>query len=220
MTHLQPSIDTLSGIVIPTSDKVREISLLSRNLLKDGFTSTELLQQVAGTSVACHAMVPLGLLWLRPISVHFAQNFKRGRDNLEKKVSLQVPEVQEALRFWADPGEVRRGAPPPPPPGFVAPNQTLMTDSSELGWGAVLVPLQCSGLWTREESFLHIYLLSLAVFRVLQPFELFLQGGVILLQTANTTVMAYANTTVMAYANRMGVTRSSSLDSLPHQITL
>ncbi len=87
------------------------------------------------------------------------------------------------------------------PLGFVSPNQTLMTDVSKLGWGAVFGPHQRSGLWSREESLLHVNPLeTLAVFRALQAFEPILQRGVILLQTNNTTVMAYIN--------KMGGTRS------------
>ncbi len=89
-------------------------------------------------------MVPLCLFRLRPISAHLTRNFHQDRECPKKSISLQVPEVQEALRFWADLRDVSWGV----PLGFDAPNQTLITDAPESGWGAVLGPYQHSGLWT------------------------------------------------------------------------
>ncbi len=60
------------------------------------------------------------------------------------KISLQDPEIKEALRFEADPTQVNQGV----PLAFIAPNQALMTDASELGWAAVLGPHRYAGLWS------------------------------------------------------------------------
>ncbi len=141
MIHLGALIDTLTGNVRPTPDKVQEISHLSQSLLVSGSISARCLQLMVGTFVLCHAKVPLCLFQLRMISIYLSRNLKQRRDDPSKKISLQELEVQEALRFWADLAEVNQR-------GFMAPNQTLTMNASELGWGVVLGPHRHAGLWS------------------------------------------------------------------------
>ncbi len=91
MVHIGALVGTLLGIIRPIPDKVREISLLSQNLLASGSISMRGLQQVVGTFAACHTMFPLCLFRPRPIFTLLSRNFKQGRDNLSKKISLQEP---------------------------------------------------------------------------------------------------------------------------------
>lgn len=153
---------------------------------------------------------PLVSFSARTIFRHLSLNFYQARHNPKKRISLDVPEVQEALCFWLTQKKSARES----PLDIVFPNQTLAMDASELGWGAVLDPHQCSGLWSREESLLHVHLLeTLAVVRALQAFE------PILLERClpSTDLQHYSH---MAYINKMGGTRSPSLDFRAHQITL
>ena len=147
--------------------------------------------------MACHATVPLRPFWLRSILTLLSKNFKQGRDNLSKKISLQ--------ELWADLSQVKQG--------LYQPSQTLTTDASELVWGAFLGPHCHASLWCQEESLLQVNLLeTFVVFRALHVLEPVFQRAVILLQTDNTTVMSYIN--------RTGGTIFPSLDSLARQIIL
>ncbi len=80
-----------------------------------------------------------------------------------------------------------------------------MTDTSTYGWGAVCGPLTVRGVWSSDQSSLHINFLKLeTVFLALKRFQRCLCGAHILVQTDSTTVMHYLN--------RAGGTRSRCLD--------
>ena len=77
----------------------------------------------------------------------------------------------------------------PPPPDV-----SLCTDASLAGWGAHLLPTfeTAHGIWSPEESLLHINLLELlAVFRALLCWHEKLRGRAVMLLPDNTTVVAY-----------------------------
>ncbi len=148
MRHLGAWIDTLNGLVRPSLEKVQEMNQVSADLLANGFVSAGRLQSIVGLMAACHATVPLCLFQLRPLSSHLSRNFKWGSDPIKKIIPLDIPEVVEALQFWSDPSRVAEGV----PLGYQPSGQTLMTDASSYGWGAVLDGDRCSGRWTPQES--------------------------------------------------------------------
>ena len=190
MTHLGAWIDTLNGLVRPSQNKIQEISQVSADLLANGFVSAGRLQCVVGLMAACYATVPLCLFRLRPLSSHLSRNFKWRTDSIRKIISLDVPEVLEALQFWSDPSRIAEGV----PLGYQPSGQTLTTDASSYGWGAVLDGSRCSARWTHQEAHSHVNVLELtAVLRAIHHFQESLQPGVLLVQTDNTTVQSYLN---------------------------
>ena len=104
---------------------------------------------------SCHATVALCLFRLRPISSHLSRNFKWKVDPIMKIIPLDIPELLEALQFWSDPSLVAEGV----PLGYQLSNQTLTTDASNYGWGAVLDGDHCSGRWTPQELKYHVNVL-------------------------------------------------------------
>ena len=90
----------------------------------------------------------------------------------------------------------------PPPPHL-----SISSDASNLGWGAFLHPYHVSGVWSPQESHLHINSLELlALFLALQSFEELIFGQSILIRSDNSTVVSYIN--------RQGGTHSPSLCNL------
>ena len=163
MTHLGAWIDTLNGL----ADKVQEINQVSADLLANDFVSAGRLQSV-GLMAPCHATVPLCLFRLRPLSSHLSRNFKWRSDSIRKFIPLDVPEVMEALQFWSDPSRVTEDV----PLGYQPSCQTLTTDASSYGWGAVLDGNRSSGRWTLQESKYHTKVLEImAVFRAILQFQ-------------------------------------------------
>ncbi len=80
----------------------------------------------------------------------------------------------------------------------------IFTDASKEGWGACLNELQRSGLWSQEESLLHINLLEMeAVYLGLRAFQEFLSDSTVAVMTDNTTVVSYLN--------KQGGTKSKTL---------
>ena len=95
--------------------------------------------------------------------------------------------------------------------GTPTPDLCLYSDASRLGWGAHLLDRSVSGIWSNQESSLHINLLKLkALFLALQLFQ-----DVV----ADHWVTAMCdNWTVVAYVNKQGGTVSDYLCSLTGQL--
>ena len=85
---------------------------------------------------------------------------------------------------------LQRGEPYRPPPSQV----TVVTDASLSGWGAHVLDLSTSALWSPEESSQHINLLELRVIRLaLRSFLPSLHGTSVLILKDNTVTMHFVN---------------------------
>ena len=88
-----------------------------------------------------------------------------------------------------------------------------MSDSSKVGWGAVLGHREVSDLWVPREAFLHINLHELkAMWLALRHWEEVLRS--------QTVALCGDNTTALAYVRNQGGTRSESLFLLGEQLLL
>ena len=97
------------------------------------------------------------------------------------------------------------------PFGTPAPDLHLYSDASRSGWGAHLLDRSVSGVWSVQESSLHINLLKMkALFLGLKSFQEMVTGH-------HVTAMC-DNSTVVAYINRQGRTVSDPLCSLTRQL--
>ncbi len=137
MTYLGADIDTLTRVVRPILDKVREIPHISQALLDIGFLPPKHLQRVVGLMASCHVTVPMCLFHLIPISSHLARSFRWNSDSLSKRIPLNSPEVVEVLRLWSSPLSQIQGV----TLGLPVPGQTLTADRV----GAVLGEWKFSG---------------------------------------------------------------------------
>ena len=134
----------------------------------------------------------------------------RGLQSLKNQVFAQTQSFEtmimlnetsrEELRWWSRELQVWNGRPIRAP----APDMTIETDASLLGWGAVSEGTSMGGLWSEDERSHHINLLELMggdfatrVFaRDRQDIHIHLRMD---------------NTTAIAYVNHMGGTRSQTL---------
>ncbi len=146
---------------------------------------------------------------LHPLSTLLRDHFDMRVDRTSKLIPLSYPVIRSTLEFWSRRDLVSQGMPFQPPP----PSHVLTTDASTYGWGAVCSPLTVRGVWSSDQSSLHINFLELeTVFLALKTFQKWLCGTHVLVQTDSTTVMHYLN--------RAGVTRSRSLDWKIREIIL
>ena len=104
-------------------------------------------------------------------------------------------------------GDALRGARAPPPP----PELRLYSDASRSEWGAHLLDQSASGLWSDQETSLHINILEMkALFLALQTFQDTI---------TNQRVTAMCdNSTVVDYLSKQGGTVSDSLCELTGQL--
>ncbi len=201
MLHLGALIDTARGLVFPSPAKTETIIHATRALLGLSQVSALRLRQVTGLLASCHALVPLCTFRLRPLSTLLRDHFDMRVDRTSKLIPLSSPVIWSTLEFWSCRDLVSQGIPLQPLP----PSHVLTTDASTYGWGAVCGPLTARGVWSSDQSYLHINFLELeTVFLALKTFQKWLCGAHVLVQTDSTTVMHYLN--------RAGGTRSRSLD--------
>ena len=127
----------------------------------------------------------------------------------EKQVWIQwylkrhwhVPEVLEKvipvskslhphLDWWLNEDNVLRGQPLHP----LSHALQLFTHASNVGWGTHLADFTATGVWSAQESLLHINVLELkAVNLPLKSFEQLCNNHIVLVATDNTTVVSYIN---------------------------
>ena len=127
-----------------------------------------------------------------------------GWSNQSRDEMQTVPwdrDCYEDLLWWSSLDNLLLGR----PLFATSPSLALFTDASAEGWGASVLHLSVSGLWSQAERALHINLLELkAIHLGLLHFEDFLQGQSIAIFSDNTTALSYLL--------RQGGTRSWSLN--------
>ena len=126
---------------------------------------------------------------MHPLQLHFLKFFSPRRYIPSRPVPLS-PSVKSLCLLWGSQEFLLQGKSFSPPP----PCLLISSDASNLGWGAFLDPYHVSGIWSPQESHLHIYSLELlAVYLALQSFEDLFFGLLILIRSDNSTVVSYIN---------------------------
>ena len=141
-----------------------------------------------GLLTATEKQVHLGRLHMRPIQWHLKAQWKTP-ESLEKWIP--VPEsLHTHLEWWLKEENVLSGQPLHPMDHSVQ----IFTDASKEGWGAHLEGRMAKGVWSTQESSLHINVLELkAVLLALREFLDVVQNRIVLIATDNSTVVAYIN---------------------------
>ena len=181
-----------------TQKNIQNVNILvTETLTRRAWTARKWLTVIGVLQSQC-ALTPYGSIYLRPLQFQLSRNWRQGRDPPGNRVPL-TKETHRALRWWLKPSHLSEGV----PIHALDPTVRTFTDASTTGWGGHVGEQRFSGLWTEEESRLHINVLELRalklVLRLCNPPE----GAVILAATDNSTVVAYVN--------RLGGTRSWSL---------
>jgi len=108
--------------------------------------------------------------------------------------------IRDKLSWWTKPYNLTEGVVFPAPP----PTHVITTDASKWGWGGHMGELRFAGRWSTVEASSHINLLELwAVVRTFHALQELITGKKVLVQSDNSTVVAYLN--------KQGGTRSPTL---------
>ena len=146
-------------------------------------------------------LVMLGRLHLRPLQVSLRNQWRP--QNLPYSHQIRMTsEILYHLKWWLQEDRYHQGIPLKIDP----PSHTIFTDASLSGWGAHVEPegLLFHGLWTEDQSRLHI--------NVLEMKAIFLSLSEAVHKVKNTTVLVSTdNTTVVAYIRHQGGTHSTEL---------
>ncbi|XP_036956139.1 uncharacterized protein LOC119020706 [Acanthopagrus latus] len=165
--------------------------------------------RLLGKLTAAATVVPLGLLALRPLQRwlnSFHLDAKRHRDR-KLKVSRCC---LLALAPWRERSFLLQGM----PMGSIASHrETVTTDASRSGWGAVWQNRTAQGLWPAQDRSDHINVLELrAVHMALQLFLPFLRGRHVLVRSDNVSTVSHIN--------HQGGTRSAQLLQVSRDLLL
>lgn len=198
--YLGVEFESTSGLMFPPSDRVERIISLTTTLSRASKVRARFILQWLGLVNSAADQVDLGRLHMRPVQIWLLAVWRPSSGQLDASLSLPGPLLQIVWEFWSDRNRLLRGVP-------LRPHQVsdyLVTDASQLGWGAHLGGLQISGGWSLEESSLHINVLELlAVQKALSHFRRSLSGPLVLVRCDNFTVVQYLN--------REGGTRSPTM---------
>ncbi len=175
--------------------------------VKEGQSLTvKQFQRLLGLMAAASNVIPIGLLYMRPLQWWLKTKGFSPRGNPLRMIKV-TRRCLRALDMWRQPWFLSQG------PVLGAPCRcvTLATDASLTGWGAVKSGHPARGLWRGHHLAWHINRLEmLAVFQALKYFLPDLRGHHVLVRTDNTAVVSYIN--------HQGGLRSRHLYRLAHQI--
>ena len=158
--------DLSQGLVKPTQERWMALSQKINDLLNQQACSVRQFMSLIGLLTATEKQVVAGRLHMRPIQWHLKRHW-HVPESLEKIIPLPQS-LHPHLRWWLNPNNVLKGQPLHPLQHALQ----LFTDASNEGWGAHLGDFTARGLWSTQESALHINLLELqAVLLALKQFE-------------------------------------------------
>jgi len=169
--------------------RVSDLLLKVKWVLSQSHITAQDFLSLNGTLSSVADFVQLGRLFLRPLQHYLSACWKWSPDNLLTQIPI-LPSLVPHLQWWLDEETLLAGVPLLPP----QPSLHLITDASMEGWGAHLEPrsLTLSGLWSPQESHLHINNLEMrAVFLAVSQFQSHLQDSCVMVSTDNTSVVAY-----------------------------
>jgi len=182
-------LDLAKGRATPTMERVTNLVQCARILAGANTAPAVAWLKVLGLMASMVDLVPYCRYHMRALQIHLLAHFTPSRHSLSRLVPVTVF-VRQELQWWYHQPNLLVGVTFPSPKTDLV----ITTDASNTGWGGHLVERQASGLWSVEEAQSHINLLELwAVERTLSRFEQQVTGRNILVQSDNSTVVAYIN---------------------------
>ncbi len=160
----------------------------------------KLFQRLLGHMAAAAAVIPLGLLHMRPLQHWFHGRVPRWAWQRGTYRVAITPECRQTFSPWSDHLFLRAGV----ALEQVSRHAVVFTDASATGWGATCNGQAVSGVWTGPQRHWHINCLELlAVYLALGRLKGPLRGKHVLVRTDNTATVAYINRQGGLHSRRM-----------------
>ena len=171
----------------PSEDRVLRFRRRAEAFLSDPAPQARCWETLLGTMASLTHLVSGARLRMRPLQWCLRAQWSRPSDPSCRVVPDS--ESLEAVRWWLQPMRLSRGVCLSVP----VPSLHLWTDASLSGWGAHTQGWQANGLWSADESLLHINVLEIravmmALLALSPPPP---RGSVLALQGDNVTALAY-----------------------------
>ncbi len=190
ISFLGMELDSVNQTACLTQECAQSVLNCLKTLSGRTAVPLKLFQRLLGHMAAAAAIVPLGLLHMRPLQ-HWLHGriprwaWKRGTHRFQI-----TPACRKTFSPWLDPSFLWAGV----PLEQVSRHAVVFTDASATGWGATYNGHAVSGVWTGPQLRWHINCLELlAVHLALSRLRGRLQGKDVLVRTDNTATVAYIN---------------------------
>ena len=173
---------------VPQARQMKILESVRIFLQKTSVSARDFLS-LLGQLYAAADFVMLGRLHLRPLQISLHKLWQPQNFPLDHQIGLTTKILQH-LKWWLQEDLYRHGIPMKIDP----PSHTIFTDANLSGWGAHVEPegLLFHGLWTEDQSQLHINVLEMkAIFLSLTRAIHKVKNSTVLVSTDNTTVVAY-----------------------------
>ena len=180
---------TKQNLVRVPIDRIQALTLMVSLFVQRKEVSARLFLSLLGKLNAAADYVELGRLHLRPLQFSLLSQWRPHLNSLDQKIQIS-PEIRHHLSWWSNEHRLLQGV----PLKVSAPKHHLFCDAINLGWGAHLEPegLLFHGVWTPDQSHLHINLLEMkAITLALHEALLVIRGSLVLVSTDNSTVVSY-----------------------------
>ena len=155
-TYLGMTIDTVAAKVFPTLARVEKFLSVAEQFLTVVVPPVRLWQVLLGHLSSLEKLVPHGCLGMRALQWYLKTHWSPESDPPYLSVP-RSPEVEEDLSWWMVKDRLLMGV----SFGTPAPGLHLYSDASLSWWGAHLLDQFMSGVWSVQESSLHINLLEM-----------------------------------------------------------
>ena len=197
------------GMVKPSQKNWGKLQGILPVFLSHTEVQARLWQTLIGLLVSMEKLVPLGMMHVRAIQFALKQQWSQFRGNPGDIIHIS-PEVKKEIAWWSSEREVMIGVPLKVDWDYQTQKQ-LFTDASTMGWGGHVDNLVVSGIWTEQESTMHINLLEmLAVWNSMRQLIKVLAGKQVMISTDNVTTVFYLR--------KQGGTKSKQLNDLAADI--
>ena len=179
-------MEFLTHINIVRVPQARQMKILEsvRIFLQKTSVSARDFLSLLGQLNAAADFVMLGRLHFRPLQISLHKLWQPQNFPLDHQIGLTTKILQH-LKWWLQEDLYLHGIPT---------SHTIFTNASLSGWGAHVEPegLLFHGLWTEDQSWLHINVLEMkAIFLSLTRAIHKVKNSTVLVSTDNTTVVAY-----------------------------
>ncbi|XP_063770427.1 uncharacterized protein LOC134901984 [Pseudophryne corroboree] len=181
-------LDTTKKRVYLPIEKAQELMTLVRNLLKSRQVSVHHCTRVLGKMVASFEDIPFGRFHARTFQWDLLDKWSGSHLQMHRLITLS-PRARVSLLWWLQSAHLLEGR------RFGIQDWILVTtDASLRGWGAVTQGRNFQGLWSSQETCLHINILELrAIYNALRQAEALLRDQPVLIQSNNITAVAHVN---------------------------
>ncbi|XP_061576587.1 uncharacterized protein LOC133442594 [Cololabis saira] len=188
-TFLGTVLDSRRAVITLTQERQQAFSACLGHFQLRSRVSWGLCLRLMGLMAAMVQVVPLALLYMRPV-----QRCLLGLGlcpQMSRRITVVVSRrLHRALSWWRDPANLANGS----ALGPVVYRQLVFTDASQIGWGAVHEGCGVNNRWSGRWMSQHINVLELkAVLLALREFLPRLRGHHVIVRTDSTVAAAYIN---------------------------